>query len=92
MINGGTDSVTIEDWGWKDESGRRRRYERDDKEYLIDEFRTANGKHLDDRKVEQLIQAMASFSADNGMSWTEAIQQKSQEAQAVLAQYWEPQR
>jgi hypothetical protein len=35
---------------------------------------------------------MASFSADNGMAWTEAIQQKPQEAQAVLAQYWETQR
>ncbi|MBI5212648.1 MAG: hypothetical protein HY957_04665 [Nitrospirae bacterium] len=91
MINGGTDSITIEDWNWRDESGRGRRHERDDKEYLIDEFRASNGKHLDDRKVEQLIQAMATFGADNGMSWSDAIQQKPQEVQTVLAQYWEKQ-
>lgn len=91
-IYGSTDSITIEDWNWRDEGGRWRRHERDDKEHLIDEFRTADGRHLDDRKVEQLIQAMATFTTDNGMSWSEAIQQKPQEAQAVLAQYWEPQR
>ncbi|MBI5213214.1 MAG: hypothetical protein HY957_07575, partial [Nitrospirae bacterium] len=91
MINGGTDSITIEDWNWRDESGRGRRHERDDKEYLIDEFRSSNGKQLDDRKVEQLIQAMATFGADNGMSWSDAIQQKPQEVQTVLAQYWEKQ-
>ncbi|MBI3379049.1 MAG: hypothetical protein HY035_11710 [Nitrospirae bacterium] len=94
MINGGTDKITIEDWGWKDEwqkaNGKGQKTKgKDEKEYLIDEFRTADGRHLDDRRVELLIQAMASFSADNGMSWTEAIQQKPQETQAVLAQYWE---
>ncbi|MBI5214088.1 MAG: hypothetical protein HY957_12100, partial [Nitrospirae bacterium] len=91
MINGGTDSITIEDWNWRDESNRSRRDRRDDKEYLLDEFRTSNGKHLDDRKVEQLIQAMATFGSDNGMSWSDAIQQKPQEVQTVLAQYWEKQ-
>ena len=92
MINGSADRITIEDWDWKGDDHRGRRRERDHKEFLIDEFRASNGKNLDDRRVEQLIQAMATFSTDNGMSWSDAIQQKPQEVQAVLAQYWEPQR
>ncbi len=92
MINGGTDRITIEDWDWKGDDHRGRRRERDDKEFLIDEFRTTDGRHLHDRQVEQLIQAMATFTTNNGISWSDAIQQRPQDVQMVLAQYWEGNR
>ena len=71
-----TDRMTVKDWY----SGATNQTEI---------FQTSDGSRLVNTQVEQLIQAMASFSTDNGMAWTEAIQQKPQEAQAVLAQYWE---
>ncbi|MCL5061984.1 MAG: hypothetical protein M0Z70_13970 [Nitrospiraceae bacterium] len=104
MINGSADRITIEDWyeerqaigyrRWaigKDKGEGEKDKGKDHKEFLIDEFRTADGRHLHDRKVEQLIQAMATFTTNNGMSWSDAIQQKPQEVQTVLAQYWEKQ-
>ncbi|MEW6740894.1 MAG: calcium-binding protein [Nitrospirota bacterium] len=92
IINGGADKITIEDWNWRDENGKGRRRERDDKEFLIDEFRTTDGRHLHDRQVDQLIQAMATFTTNNGISWSDAIQQKPQEVNQILVQYWEGNR
>jgi hypothetical protein len=41
--------------------------------------------------VGKLIQAMADFSAQNGgISWTQAIQNKPDDVQTILAQYWQP--
>jgi hypothetical protein len=41
--------------------------------------------------VGQLIQAMAEFSASTGMSWTQLIENKPDQVQQILAQYWQPQ-
>jgi hypothetical protein len=35
-----------------------------------------------------LIQAMASFSQQSGLSWDQAIDQRPQQVQAVLAASW----
>ncbi|MBF0329931.1 MAG: hypothetical protein HQL10_12295, partial [Nitrospirae bacterium] len=59
--------------------------------YQTETFKAANGSHLMNTQVSQLIQAMATFTASNNLSsWSEAIQQKPQETQQVLAQYWAP--
>ncbi|MDI6728498.1 MAG: calcium-binding protein [Thermodesulfovibrionales bacterium] len=99
-IAGSNDSITIEDWYAERQAigdgrwaiGKDKRHEdkgKDDKEFLIAEFMTADGMHLHDRQVEQLIQAMATFTTNNGISWGDAIQQRPQDVQMVLAQYWE---
>ena len=78
IADSSTDQMTVKDWY----SGAA---------YQTEIFQTSDGDRLLNTQVEQLIQVMATFSTDNGMSWSEAIQQKPQEAQAILAQYWTPQ-
>lgn len=37
------------------------------------------------------FQVLASFSANNGgISWEQAVQDRPEDAQAVLAAYWQP--
>jgi hypothetical protein len=40
-------------------------------------------------QVDQLIQAMAGFTAQTGLTWDQAIDQQPQEVQAVLAASWQ---
>lgn len=46
--------------------------------------------YLDDayNQVDQLIQAMATFSANTGMSWEIAITQKPEEVNNILQNFW----
>jgi Ca2+-binding RTX toxin-like protein len=77
LMNNTADSVTVQNWN----AGSA---------YHAEVFRSSDGKQLLDTQVDQLIQAMASFCSDNGMTWSQAIQQKPTETQAVLATYWQP--
>ncbi|HEX9062759.1 MAG TPA: calcium-binding protein, partial [Clostridia bacterium] len=74
-VNGTTDSITINSWA----SGTA---------YQIEEFKASDGSTLKNTQVDQLIQAMASFTQQNGMSWNEAIQEKPQETQNIVSQFW----
>jgi Ca2+-binding RTX toxin-like protein len=59
--------------------------------YQIETFEASDGRVLQSSMVGKLIQAMADFSAKNeGMSWTQAIQEKPESVQQILAQYWQP--
>ena len=40
-------------------------------------------------QVDQLIQAMATFTQQTGLSWDQAIDQRPQNVQAVLAASWQ---
>lgn len=54
-------------------------------------FRAQDGSTLLNTQVNQLIQAMATFSASHGgISWDQAIQDRPDEVQTVLAAYWQP--
>jgi Ca2+-binding RTX toxin-like protein len=58
--------------------------------YQVEAFET-DGMRLISSYVGQLIQAMAEFSAQNsGMSWTQLIENRPQDVQMILAQYWQP--
>jgi Ca2+-binding RTX toxin-like protein len=58
--------------------------------YQVEVFET-DGMRLISSYVGQLIQAMAEFSAQNsGMSWTQLIENRPQDVQMILAQYWQP--
>lgn len=49
----------------------------------------SGGPTLQNTQVDQLIQAMATFSTNNnGISWSQALQSNSQDVQTVLSQYW----
>jgi len=76
QVNNSTDKVTVQNWY----SGSA---------YHTEVFKSADGKQLLDTQVDQLIQAMASFCSTNGMTWSQAIQQKPTETQAILATYWQ---
>jgi len=73
---GATDTIAIKDW------------------YLGSEFQTeifkvSDGSALLNSQVDQLIQAMAGFSAESGLDWASAVQQRPEEVEAVLATSWQ---
>ena len=74
-IYGGPDQFTVQDW-----------YA--DKDNRVDEFVTGNGQSLEDAKVDQLIQAMAGFTSQSGLSWEQAIAQRPQDVEQILAANW----
>ncbi|SHO53758.1 calcium-binding protein, partial [Anaerocolumna xylanovorans] len=70
-----TDQLTIQSWY----SGAA---------YQTEVFKASDGSQLLNSQVDQLIQSMAVFSQQSGISWNQAIQQKPEEVQAILTQYW----
>ncbi|MEK7759307.1 MAG: calcium-binding protein, partial [Pseudomonadota bacterium] len=77
-LHGGSDTLTVQGWGLGST-------------FQTEVFQAADGSTLANTQVDQLIQAMATFSANNGgISWDQAITQNPNEAQAVLSAYWQP--
>ena len=74
-IHGSTDQVTIQNWY----GGATNQTEM---------IQAGNGQTLLNTQVNQLIQAMASFSQQTGLTWDQAIDQRPQEVQTVLAANW----
>ena len=56
----------------------------------VEVLRAGDGRQLLSTQVEQLVQAMASYSAQNGLTWDQAVAQRPDEVEAVLAAYWQP--
>ncbi len=75
-IYGSTDSVTIQNWY----AGSSNRTEM---------IQVGNGQTLLNAQVDQLIQAMAAFTQQSGLTWDQAIDQRPQDVQAVLAASWQ---
>ncbi len=76
-IAGQQDSVKIQNW-----------YSSAD--YQIEIFETADGRMLANTQVEQLIQAMASFTNQTGLTWEQALAERPDDVQTVLAAHWQP--
>ena len=77
-MSNSTDSVTVGYWA-------------NGSNYKVDTFEASDGSTISANQVDQLIQAMASFSSNNnGISWSQALQDRPQDVQAVLSQYWTP--
>jgi Ca2+-binding RTX toxin-like protein len=74
-IHGSTDSITIQSW-YSSTSNQ------------TETLQASNGQVLLNTQVDQLIQAMASFSQQTGLTWDQAIDQRPQEVQTVLAANW----
>jgi hypothetical protein len=60
--------------------------------YQVDEFHAGDGSVLENRQVENLIQAMAGFVTEQGAAnWEDAIARAPDQAQMVVSAYWENQ-
>jgi Ca2+-binding RTX toxin-like protein len=75
-IYGTTDQFTVQDW-YADRDNR------------VDKFVASNGQSLDDSKVNQLIQAMAGFTSQTGLTWEQGIAERPEDVQAILAGNWQ---
>ncbi len=75
-IHGSSDQITVQNW------------------YLgtnnqIETIQAGNGQTLLNSQVDQLIQAMAGFTAQTGLTWDQAIDQQPQNVQTILAASWQ---
>ena len=75
-LHGSADELSIRDWygGPADQ---------------VEVFHAGNGQRLLNNQVDQLIQAMAGFSAQFGLTWEQGIEQRPEDVQAVLAGSWQ---
>jgi Ca2+-binding RTX toxin-like protein len=75
-LYGSTDQVTIANWygGVTNQ---------------VETVQVANGQQLMSTQVNQLIQAMAGFTQQTGLSWEQAIAQRPQDVQQILAANWD---
>ncbi|MBY0248953.1 MAG: putative Ig domain-containing protein [Nitrospiraceae bacterium] len=76
VIHGSADQVTVKDWYLS--SNNR-----------IETIQAGNGQTLLSTQVDQLIQAMAAFTQQSGLTWDQAIDQQPSQVQAVLAASWQ---
>lgn len=75
-MHGSTDTVKIDYWYG-------------DVNHQIETFEAADNIYITHTQIEQLIQAMASWSSNNGgMSWSQALTNNPQSVEAVVSQYW----
>jgi len=75
-IHGSPDQVTVQNWY----VGTTNRTEM---------IQAGNGQALLSTQVDQLIQAMAGFTQQSGLTWDQAIDQQPQQVQTVLAASWQ---
>jgi Ca2+-binding RTX toxin-like protein len=75
-IHGSADQVTIQNW-YTSSSNR------------TETIQAGNGQFLLSTQVDQLIQAMASFSQQTGLTWEQAIDQQPTQVQNILAASWQ---
>jgi len=74
-VYGSTDQVTIQNWyvGATNQ---------------IETVQAGDGQLLLNTQVEQLIQAMAAFTTQTGLTWEQGIAQQPQQVESILAASW----
>jgi|CXWL01.1.fsa_nt_gi Ca2+-binding RTX toxin-like protein len=75
-IHGSADSVTIQNWYTSPTMNQ------------VETIQAGNGQTMLNSQVDQLIQAMATFTTQSGLTWDQAIDQRPQDVQTVLAASW----
>ena len=55
----------------------------------METIQAGKGQTLLSSQMYQLIEAMAGFSSDNGMTWDQGLAAKPEEVQAVVAASWQ---
>jgi Ca2+-binding RTX toxin-like protein len=75
-IHGSSDQTTVQNWY----VGTANRTET---------IQSGNGQTLLSTQVDQLIQAMAGFTQQTGLTWDQAIDQQPAQVQTILAASWQ---
>jgi Ca2+-binding RTX toxin-like protein len=75
-LHGATDTVTVQSWC-------------NGPAYQTEVIQAGDGSMLLSNQVDLLIQAMASYTASTGLTWDQAIDQRPQEVETLLAGYWQ---
>ena len=75
-IHGSSDQITVQNWYL---SANNR----------IETLQAGNGQTLLSTQVDQLIQAMAGFTQQTGLTWDQGIDQRPQDVQTILAASWQ---
>ena len=76
-VHATADSLTVRDW-----------YSGSDLQ--VEVIEAGDGGRLLSAQVQQLIQDMATYTASTGLTWDQAIDQRPDEVQVVLAAHWQP--
>jgi Ca2+-binding RTX toxin-like protein len=72
VIHGSSETVAVKDWYLSNNN-------------RVETIQAGNGDVLLSTQVDQLIQAMATFSQQIGLTWDQAIDQRPQDVETVLA-------
>jgi Ca2+-binding RTX toxin-like protein len=75
-IHGSSDRITVQNW-YTSSVNR------------TETIQAGTGQTLLSTQVDQLIQAMASFTQQTGLTWDKAIDQRPQDVQTVLTASWQ---
>lgn len=76
-LHGTTERVTIQNWYANLTTAQ------------VETIQAGNGQTLLSTQVDQLIQAMAGFTQQTGLTWDQGIDQQPQDVQTVLAASWQ---
>jgi Ca2+-binding RTX toxin-like protein len=76
-LHGSTDQVTIQNWYSAPSTAQ------------METIQAGNGQTLLNTQVDQLIQAMAGFTAQTGLTWDQGIDQQPAQVQSILAANWQ---
>ena len=72
---GSLDAITIDSW-----------YNGD--AYKIENVKSTDGNVITHTQIESLIQAMASFQNDTGMTWEQALSEQPSQVRSIVQEYW----
>ena len=72
---GTLDSITINSWY-------------NGEQYKIETFTSNDGQVITNTRIESLIQAMASFQNDTGMTWEQALTTQPTQVRSIIQEYW----
>ena len=75
-VHGTTDSITIQNWYTNPTAGQ------------VETIQAGSGEVLLNTQVDQLIQAMATFTQQSGLTWDQAIEQQPGQVQTIIAANW----
>jgi hypothetical protein len=75
-VHGTTDSITIQNW-YTNQTGAQ-----------VETIQAGTGEVLLNTEVDQLIQAMASFTQQTGLTWDQGIEQQTAQVQTIIAANW----
>lgn len=75
---GSADSITVDSWY----------YGSNNPTYKVETFKSMNGSSITQENVDKLIQAMASFQKDTGLSWEQALAERPDQARSIIQEYW----